>query len=440
MNFNIPEFRVSEFSSAVKRLLEDSFGYVKISGEITGCKKASSGHIYFNLKDEDNVLNAVCFRNQAQAIAFEVADGLQVKALGKITTYGGRSNYQIIVEKLEISGIGAILEMIEKRRQKLLNEGLFDEVHKKRIPFFPKVIGVITSQTGSVIEDIKHRIMGRNPTHILLYPALVQGEKAAFEVISGIKFFNKLKKDRPDVIIIARGGGSFEDLLPFSDEDLVREVFKSEIPIISAIGHETDTTLIDYVADLRAPTPSAAAEMATPILSELKSRVKFLQEKLEFLPKNFLNEKIIHLKNLQKYIVDPATMLSQINDKFLFLLKKIDILTKNILDKNSQKLASKQISKQILIERFSNYEQKTDFALKQIKSTIANKIKNAQNNVLALEKLLKSNNYQEILRRGFVLLKNENGDLISSVSQIKINDKISAQMADGKVKAQVIYD
>jgi exodeoxyribonuclease VII large subunit len=437
MSFNIPEFKVSEFSNAVKRLLEDSFGYVKICGEISGFKKASSGHLYFNLKDEDSVLNAVCFKAAAQSIGFEVADGLQVKAIGRITAYAGRSNYQIIVEKLEISGIGAILEMIEKRRQKLLAEGLFDEIHKKKLPFFPRIIGVITSETGAVIEDIKHRIAARCPSHILLYPTLVQGEKAALEIIRAIKFFNKLKNDRPEVIIIARGGGSFEDLLPFSDENLVREVFKSDIPIVSAVGHETDTTLIDYVSDLRAPTPTAAAELVTPLLSELKAQVSFYQEKLKFLPQNLINEKFLYLKNLQKYLVDPASKIAQINEKFLFLLKKVDILINNIFDKKSQKLIACKLSDQAILGRFDNYNQKNDFNLKQIKSIIANKVKTAENAVIASEKLLKSNHYQEILKRGFALIKNENGVLISSVSQVKIDDKVFIRMADGEIKTRV---
>lgn len=437
MNFNIPEFRVSEFSNAVKRLLEDSFGYIKISGEISGFKRASSGHLYFNLKDEDSVLNAVCFKGAAQAVGFEVADGLQVKVIGRVTTYAGRSNYQIIVEKLEISGIGAILEMLEKRRQKLMLEGLFDEIHKKKIPFFPRIIGIITSETGAVIEDIKHRISDRCPTHLILYPALVQGDKAAAAVINGIKFFNKLKENRPEVLIIARGGGSFEDLLPFSDEMLVREVFKSDIPIISAVGHETDTALIDFVSDLRAPTPTAAAELATPLLADLKMQVEFYEEKLEFLPKNFINEKILHLKNLQKYIVDPATFVVQMCDKFVMLLKKIDILSKNIFDKKLQKLNSCQVSSQALVVRFENYQQRADFSFKQIKLAIAAKVKSAENEVLALEKQLKSNNYHEILKRGFSLVKGVDGKLISSNGQAKFDDKIFIEMSDGEVRARV---
>jgi len=413
MILNIPQFTVSEFSRAIKRTVEDAFGYVKISGEISGFKRASSGHIYFTLKDENSLLSAVCFRSAASLINFEIGDGLQVAASGRITTYEGRSNYQIIVEKLEIAGIGAILAMIEKRRQKLLVEGLFDEIHKKPIPFFPRIIGVITSESGAVIEDIKHRIEARCPTHIMLYSTLVQGEKAAAEIISGIRFFNKLKENRPDVLIIARGGGSFEDLLPFSDENLVREVFKSKIPVISAVGHETDTTLIDYVSDLRAPTPTAAAELATPVLSDLKSQLNFCAERLQFLPKNFFEQNFSQLKNLQRYLIDPKKILMQI----------------------SEKLQSLQISKNLILQKINAENQKVETVAKRLESSFGWTLKTITINLENLDKNLKSNHYREILKRGFALVKNQKGDLISSVSVAKLQEKIIVEMSDGEFEA-----
>lgn len=432
---NIPEFTVSEFSRSIKRVVEDSFGYVRIKGEITGFKRASSGHLYFTLKDENSTLTAVLFRNASQLVKFEMADGLQVCASGKITTYEGRSNYQIIVEKIEIAGIGAVLEMIEKRRQKLLAEGLFDEIHKKPIPFFPKIIGVITSETGAVIQDIKHRIEARCPMHIMLYPSLVQGEKAAMEIIAGIKFFNRLKKEeRPDVLIIARGGGSFEDLMPFNDENLIREIFKSEIPLISAVGHETDTTLIDYVSDLRAPTPTAAAELATPILSDLKNQVNFYSEKLKFLPKNFLEQNFQHLKNLQRYILDPAKMLDQINDKFFQIGKKFNFLVQNFFEKKTQKVLSMQISSDLLLQKINLANHKMEFAFERLNSRSESYFKTTKTSLENLTKLLKSNHYNEILKRGFALIKNKNGSLISSIFDVKIVPEILIEMHDGQVQ------
>lgn len=441
MNFNIPEFSVSEFSRSIKRVVEDAFGYVRIKGEITGFKRASSGHLYFTLKDENATLSSVCFRNAASLVNFEIADGLQVCASGRITTFEGRSNYQIIVEKLEIAGVGAILEMIEKRRQKLLAEGLFDEIHKKPIPFFPKIIGVITSQTGAVIEDIKHRIEARCPTHLMLYSTLVQGEKAAAEIIAGIKFFNRLPREkRPDVLIIARGGGSFEDLLCFSDENLIREVFKSEIPLISAVGHETDTTLIDYVSDLRAPTPTAAAEFATPILSDLKNQLNFYQEKLKSLPQNFLSERFLHLRNLQRYIVDPSQMLAQTNERFLSLGKKFNFLIANFFEKKSQKLYSIQISNQLILQKINSENQKIEFAYQRLKSSSESKLKEISINLENLTKNLKSNHYHEILKRGFALIKNQKGDLLSSASDVKVEKEVMVEMHDGEIELMARHE
>jgi exodeoxyribonuclease VII large subunit len=433
---NVPEFSVSEFSRTIKRVVEDSFGYVRIKGEITGFKRASSGHLYFTLKDQNATLSSVLFRGAAQLVNFEIADGLQVCASGKITTFEGRSNYQIIVDKLEIAGVGAILEMIEKRRKKLLEEGLFDKIHKKQLPFFPKIIGVITSPTGAVIEDIKHRIEARCPTKLIIYPSLVQGEKAAAEIIAGIKFFNSLNsQQRPQVLIIARGGGSFEDLLAFNDENLVRQVFNSEIPIISAIGHETDTTLIDYVSDLRAPTPTAAAEIATPVLENLKNQLNFYSEKLSFLPQNFLAQNFLHLKNLQRYIADPSQTLAQIAQNFLQVEKKFELAKQTFLEKKSQKLLSLQISNQTIFAKINLANQRIGFAFERLESRLEAVFKNYKTNLENLAKLLESNNYNQVLQRGFALLKNQKGDLISSISMIKPNEEFMIEMFDGKALA-----
>ncbi len=438
MNLNIPEFSVSEFSRSIKRVVEDAFGYVRIKGEISGFKKASSGHLYFTLKDESATLSSVCFRNAAQLINFEIVDGLQVIASGRITTFEGRSNYQIIVEKLEVAGIGAILEMLEKRRQKLLAEGLFDEIHKKPIPFFPKIIGVITSETGAVIEDIKHRIKARCPTHIMLYPSLVQGEKAATQVIAAIKFFNKLKVSQPDVLIVARGGGSFEDLLPFSNENLVREVFKSKIPLISAIGHETDTTLIDYVSDLRAPTPTAAAELATPLFDELKNRLNFCTEKLQFLPQNSLAQNFLQLKNLQRHISDPAKTLTQISERFFSLGEKFNFLVQNFFEKKAEKLQMTDLAKRSLFQQISIADQKIQFLFERLKSSSQHHLKETASNLKNLEKILQSTHYREILKRGFALVKGENGNLISSISDVKIGGKNFVEMSDGEIEVGIL--
>jgi len=428
--FNVPEFSVSEFSRAIKRTVEDAFGYVRINGEISGFKKATSGHLYFTLKDENATLSAVCFRGSASLINFEIGDGLQVCASGRITTYEGRSNYQIIVEKLEIAGVGAILEMIEKRRQKLLSEGLFDQIHKKPIPFFPKIIGVITSPTGAVIEDIKHRIEARCPTHIKIYPTLVQGEKAAAEIISGIKYFNSLAKNRPDVLIVARGGGSFEDLICFSDENLVREVFKSEIPLISAVGHETDTTLIDYVSDLRAPTPTAAAELATPLLSELKSQLNFCEEKLNFLPQNFLDQNFLRLKNLQRYLLDPRQIIDRMENR----LRVIQLNPQKIIENFSEKLARLRFGNADILTKINSCNQRLEFLSKRLESGVNQHLKEDLTKLNNLEKMLANSHYREILKRGFALIKNSQGEPLLSIKKVESEKEIIVEMSDGEAK------
>ena len=270
---NSPPFSVTELSGALKRTVEDAFGYVRVRGEISGWKRHGSGHCYFTLKDEGACIDAVLWRGQAARLQFAPEDGAEVIASGKLTTYPGRSKYQLVVDRLELAGEGALMALLDKRRRSLAAEGLFDESRKRKLPFLPKTIGIVTSPTGAVIRDILHRLADRCPTHVLLWPVPVQGEAAAAAVAAAIRGFGAMRVDgdigRPDLIIVARGGGSIEDLWAFNEEIVVRAAAESPIPLISAVGHETDTTLIDHAADRRAPTPTAAAEMAVPVLAEL---------------------------------------------------------------------------------------------------------------------------------------------------------------------------
>jgi exodeoxyribonuclease VII large subunit len=265
---NIRELTVSELSAALKRTVEAAFGSVRLRGEVSGWKVPASGHAYFTLKDAEAVLDAVMWKGSRQRLSFAPEDGVEVVASGRLTTYPGRSKYQIIVEAMELAGEGALLAMIEKRRALLAAEGLFDPARKQPIPYLPARIGIVTSPTGAVIRDILHRLQDRFPRDVLLWPVKVQGEGAAEEVAAAVGGFNHMESG-PDLIIIARGGGSIEDLMPFNAEVVVRAVAASRIPVISAVGHETDTTLIDFAADLRAPTPTAAAELAVPVRAEL---------------------------------------------------------------------------------------------------------------------------------------------------------------------------
>jgi len=282
---NTPEFSVSEIAHALKRTVEDAFGHVRVRGEISGLKVAASGHVYLCLKDESAVLDGVMWKGSAAALRFRPEDGLEVIATGKLTTYPGRSKYQIVIERMEPAGAGALMALLEQRKAKLAAEGLFAAERKRPLPFLPGVIGVVTSPTGAVIRDILHRLSDRFPRRVLVWPVLVQGEGAAEQVARAVRGFNALGEGgpipRPDLLIVARGGGSIEDLWAFNEEAVVRAVAESRIPTISAVGHETDTTLCDFAADRRAPTPTAAAEMAVPVRDDLVYTVGTLGLRLD---------------------------------------------------------------------------------------------------------------------------------------------------------------
>lgn len=270
---NAPPLSVSELSAILKRTVEDRFGHVRLRGEISGFKRAASGHLYLCLKDDNAVIDGVMWKGGAARLPFAPQDGVEVIATGKLTTYPGRSKYQVVIDRMELAGEGALMALLEKLKQKLAAEGLFDRERKRRLPFLPRTIGVVTSPTGAVIRDILHRLEDRCPTNVLLWPVLVQGQGAAEQVARAVRGFSDMKPGgplpRPDLVIVARGGGSIEDLWSFNEEIVVRAVAECSIPVISAVGHETDTTLCDHAADMRAPTPTAAAELAVPVRADL---------------------------------------------------------------------------------------------------------------------------------------------------------------------------
>jgi len=272
---NAPALTVTELSMSLKRTIETSYGRVRVRGEISGFKRHASGHCYFSLKDEGACMDAVVWRSSAQSLAFRPEDGAEVIATGKLTTYPGRSKYQIMVERMELAGEGALMALLDKRRKALAAEGLFDASRKRKLPFLPRVIGVVTSPTGAVIRDILHRLEDRCPTHVIVWPVPVQGEGASAKIAAAIRAFPSIDT-RPDLLIVARGGGSIEDLWAFNEEEVVRAAAESPIPLISAVGHETDTTLIDFASDMRAPTPTAAAELAVPVRADLMAEVEDL--------------------------------------------------------------------------------------------------------------------------------------------------------------------
>ena len=276
---------VGELAFKLKRVVEGEFGHVRLRGEISGYKRVASGHAYLALKDDQAVIDGVIWKGQAGALAFQPQDGVEVIATGRLTTYPGRSKYQIVIERMELAGVGALMALLDKLKAQLAAEGLFDGARKQPLPFLPRVIGVVTSPTGAVIRDILHRLEDRCPTHVIVWPVKVQGEGAAAEVAAAVRGFDALPADgpvpRPDLVIVARGGGSIEDLWAFNEEAVVRAVADCRVPVISAVGHETDTTLCDHAADLRAPTPTAAAELAVPVLADLRLTIAAYGQRTE---------------------------------------------------------------------------------------------------------------------------------------------------------------
>ncbi|MFV3127879.1 exodeoxyribonuclease VII large subunit [Niveispirillum sp. KHB5.9] len=310
---NLPEQTVSDLARSVKRTVEDAFGYVRVRGEISQPKRHTSGHIYLRLKDDAAVIEAVCWKGTAARLSIRPEEGMEVVCTGKLTTYPGRSQYQLIIDSMELAGEGALLKMLEERKRRLAAEGLFNPERKKPLPFLPRTIGVVTSPTGAVIRDILHRLADRFPRHVLLWPVAVQGEGAASQVARAIQGFNSLEPGgrvpRPDLIIVARGGGSLEDLMAFNEEIVVRAAADSRIPLISAVGHETDTTLIDFASDRRAPTPTAAAEMAVPVRAELLSQVLDDEHRLHRAMTRALDQRRTYVQGLARGLGDPRSLL-----------------------------------------------------------------------------------------------------------------------------------
>jgi exodeoxyribonuclease VII large subunit len=312
---NAAEFTVSEISNALKRTVEDAFGNVRVRGEISGYRgQHSSGHAYFSLKDDKAKIDAVVWRTTMQRLKFRPEEGMEVIATGRLTTYPGKSSYQIVIDNLEPAGAGALMALLEERKKRLAAEGLFDKARKRPLPYMPEVIGVVTSPTGAVIRDIIHRIKDRFPLHVIVWPVRVQGETSGAEVAAAVTGFNMLVPGgpvpRPDLIIVARGGGSLEDLWGFNDEALARIVAASGIPVISAVGHETDWTLIDYAADIRAPTPTGAAEFAVPVKAELEATLANLAARLKACTSRNFERKRTALRSAARALPSPDQLLA----------------------------------------------------------------------------------------------------------------------------------
>ncbi len=349
---NAPEYSVSELSGAVKRTVEGEFPFVRVRGEVGRVSRPSSGHLYFDLKDDRAVLSAVCWKGQAQRLTARPEEGLEVVATGRLTTFPGQSRYQMIVDDVAPAGAGALMAQLEARKKKLAAEGLFDAARKRPIPFLPDVIGVVTSPSGAVIRDILHRLRDRFPRRVVVWPVAVQGGACAPEVIAAVRGFNALapggEVPRPDVIIVARGGGSVEDLWGFNDEGVARAVAASSIPVISAVGHETDTTLIDYAADLRAPTPTAAAEMTVPVRVELLARVGEARARASRALKGGVDRRRQRLGDLARALPRPEALTGQVGQRLDFLAARLPAALRGVVGRQRVRLADLRIGPGVL--------------------------------------------------------------------------------------------
>jgi len=436
------EYTVSEISQKLKHTVESEFSYVRIRGEVSRVTVAKSGHLYTSLKDNNAVLDAICWKGTLSRLSIKPEEGMEVVCTGRLTTYPGRSNYQLIIETMELAGQGALLKMLEDRRKKLEAEGLFDGSRKKKLPFIPNKIGVITSQTGAVIRDIMHRINERFPRPVFLYPVLVQGKNTSKTICEAIIAFNSLDKSsphRPDILIIARGGGSLEDLMPFNDENIVREVAKSEIPIISAIGHETDTTLIDYAADLRAPTPTAAAEMAVPVRMELLTNVLDFEKRLISSSSRMLEQYKIKLESLARSLGNPQVLLETSMQKLDFLSSKLDMELKTWLQKKELLLKdlSAKLSPQNMLLRIENTSNTLAGHSERLENS---KCKNINDNKIKLENIshmLESLSFERVLDRGYAVIFNEKDEIISSINNLSENQRVKIRLKDGKKMTRI---
>lgn len=486
---NLTEYSVSELSGSIKRTVENAFDQVRVRGEISGYRGPhSSGHAYFSLKDDRARIDAVIWKGTFSKLKFRPEEGMEVIATGKVTTFPGSSKYQIVIETLEPAGAGALMALLEERKRKLAAEGLFDPERKRRLPFMPKVIGVVTSPTGAVIRDILHRISDRFPVHVLVWPVKVQGDGSGDEVANAIRGFNEFAPGgpipRPDVLIVARGGGSLEDLWSFNDEAVVRAAAGSDIPLISAVGHETDWTLIDYAADVRAPTPTGAAEMAVPVKAELEAQLASLAARLQGGMTRQMDQRrqavralLRALPSLDQILALPRRRfdeaaaglgrgleLNTLNKRRSFERTashlRPDILSNRIAERRQQ-LGERMNRAERTIERMldrsrarieradavfatlpSRLEAQTGRArdrlgnlVRHADTAIRHQLTRARSELTAQERILQSLSYKNVLKRGYAVVRDEDDRPVSLAATLSTGAAISIEFADGRIGA-----
>ncbi|WP_316859377.1 exodeoxyribonuclease VII large subunit [uncultured Cohaesibacter sp.] len=483
---NATEFTVSEISFAVKASIEDQFGYVRVRGELGRVSRPASGHIYLDLKDEKSVLSGVIWRGNATKLAVKPEQGLEVIATGKLTTFPGQSKYQMIIDRMEPAGAGALMALLEERKKKLAAEGLFAQERKKPLPHLPRVIGVVTSPTGAVIRDILHRVRDRFPVHVIVWPVRVQGESCADEVAAGVRGFNALAVDgpipRPDLLIVARGGGSLEDLWGFNEEAPARAVAESDIPVISAVGHETDVTLIDYVADLRAPTPTGAAELALPVRSELVATLGDLHLRQYGAIARMMDRRRSDLRSAARALPQPRDILALAQQRFDMVSGRLSqSLIASTQDRRARlnlasarlrpALVSDRITRQAerldvtfnrlgqsLVQSTQNHHSRLGLAQSRLRPTVMSERIRVQKDRLAdrgerlariallthkqkkeqleaTSRLLVSLSHKGVLARGFALVRDRDGKPMRRAEAINAGQALCLEFADGSINA-----
>ncbi len=440
---NTPEYTVSELSGALKRTVEDAYGHVRVRGELGRVTRAKSGHLYLDLKDERACLDGVMWKGLAGALSFRPEEGLEVIAEGRLSTFPGRSKYQMIIDRLEPAGEGALMALLEARKKQLASEGLFAEERKRPLPFLPRVIGVVTSPTGAVIRDILHRLEDRFPVHVLLWPVLVQGEKAADQITAAIEGFNALPERGPvpvpDVLIVARGGGSIEDLWCFNEETVVRAAANSRIPLISAVGHETDTTLIDYASDRRAPTPTGAAEMAVPVRRELAERLAQGQLRLAGALQRGLDRKASDLKSAARALPRPEALIGDARQRVDYAAGRLEGAGRTLVQTRKSRFETVAAGlrpnalKRDIAEKHRRFAQSAD----RLAPVYQRSVKQHERTLGSLGARLESLSHHSVLKRGFALVTGAGGRLVRSAAALSDGQAVRLRLADGERDARI---
>ena len=438
---NAEPLTISEISAALKRTVEDRFGYVRLRGELSGVKRAASGHLYCALKDDKAVIDGVMWRGNAGRLPFAPEDGLEVVASGKLTTYPGRSKYQIVIESLEIAGEGALLALLEKTKAKLQAEGLFAADRKRAIPYLPRTIGVVTSPTGSVIRDILHRLADRFPSHVIVWPVLVQGQGAADQVAGAIRGFSAMEPGgavpRPDLVIVARGGGSIEDLWSFNEEAVVRAVAECTIPVISAVGHETDTTLVDYASDRRAPTPTAAAEMAVPVRADLAATIADLanrQQRAVYRPVELGRER---LEARVRRLPRPENLLEAQAQRLDDAAERLRRALHDRAGRGREQLAavSSRLAPRVLQRRAADAAERLG-RVRLNPQLIERPLTDKRQRLDALWRLASQFHPEKPLERGYAIVRDHDGHALTGMAAAQRHDALTLQFVDGTLRVR----